>query len=489
MAITVTATQTGSTSAGVTLRVMVLTQAATSQTGATAAIASAQSGSITTTQTGSRVYGASVAFTTGTYTALGNTTSIDTIADNGEEDLTFKAAALTGTPGPTTLGYTSATGNGGIAMYEVLTAGTLTEDASAPAVASTTAATTVTTAAFTPPAGSLLVAMGVSQSNGSTVQLTVSGGGLQWVQKAAAGTGTNNYSGVWIAQVPATPAGIAVANTPTNVHATAGSVTGSWAGRTTVAGNLLVAVVTVAAATSCTATATTSGWSQAAGHGIEEPNSGTAHARAAIWTKTAAGSDAAPVFTSTLSGTGAMDCMLFELSSAVTGTPIDTSGVYASGASTLTLSGSTITATTAGNVAAAGEYAIAVVAQERAAAVSVWTDTGTGNNFGVWLSGNSVSSVLQTYIGSAISPPSGATLNDSGNFTTNTTAYGAAIVAVFAATPAGAITGGKVLTVPAGCETRIPMVRTPDAEGGEAWPGTNGPTRDLPASTTGRPRP
>ena len=209
-----------------------------------------------------------------------------------------------------------------------------------------------------------------------------------------------------------------------------------------------MAVVTVAAATSCTATATTSGWSQAAGHGIEEPNPRTAHARAAIWTKTAAGSDAAPVFTSTLSGTGAMDCMLFELSSAATTTPIDTSGVYASGSSTLTLSGSTITATTAGNVTAAGEYAIAVVAQERAAAVSVWTDTGTGNNFGVWLSGNRVSSVLQTYIGSVISPPSGATLNDSGNFTTNTTAYGAAIVAVFAATPAGAITGGKVLTVP-----------------------------------------
>jgi len=333
------------------------------------------------------------------------------------------------------------------AVYEVPPSGASTPvvDASSPALASNGSSVSITTATFLPPAGSVIVAMVVvgGSGGGSGITTTVSGGGLTWTQRAVApSTAVDQAASVWTATVPAASTGITVANLPVNVHATSGSVTGSWAGHTTTAGNLLVAAVTVAAATSCTATATSSSWSQAAGHGIEEPNSTTAHARAAIWTLTALGNDAAPTFTSTLSGTGAMDCMLLELTAANTTTPIDTSGVFASGSSTATLAAATFTATTTGNVAAAGEFAIAVFCQERAAGIWGWTDSGTGGYFGALLSGNNVSSVCQTYIGVAASPPSGATLNDKGQFSTDTTAYGAALVAVFSTTaaPAASVT-------------------------------------------------
>ena len=76
-------------------------------------------------------------------------------------------------------------------------------------------------------------------------------------------------------------------------------------------------------------------------------NSTTAagHVLAALWTKTAAGTDAAPVFSSTEAGTaGGMDCMLFELNGA-NGTT-DTSGSYSSsgsGTANGTLTGMTAT--------------------------------------------------------------------------------------------------------------------------------------------------
>jgi len=179
---------------------------------------------------------------------------------------------------------------------------------------------------------------------------------------------------------------------PVNTHATSGSVTGTWpTGSSQVAGRLLVAVVTSAAATSTAALNTPSGWTKQ----LEEPNSATAHSRSVIYTKTAAGGDSAPAFTSTLSGTGAMDCMLFELIGADTTTITDTSGVFASGSSSGTLANATFTATTSGTPHA-GSFAIAVFNQERAAANLTFADSGTG-----WtkiLNGNGVSSVCQTAI-------------------------------------------------------------------------------------------
>lgn len=218
--------------------------------------------------------------------------------------------------------------------------------------------------------------------------------------------------------------------TPVNTHSATGSVTGTWGTQQTrVAGHLLVAVVTCGASTSVTATATVSGWTNR----FEQPNTATAQVRVAIWTKTAAGADAAPVFTSTEVGTaGGMDCMLFELSGANTTTPIDVSGVFASGSGAGTV---TMTATTAA-LTSNGELAISCFAQEAAAAILTFNDTATTQGFSRLLNGNGVSSVLQTYIGIVNPNPAGLTLNDAGAFSTNTTAFGAGVVVAFAQAPA-----------------------------------------------------
>src|SRR5579864_8296411 len=211
MAITVTATQGGSTAAGMALRVFVLTQAAATQNGATANTlflgVTSFTLSITTTQTGSRVYGASAPTPSNTMTAAALTTLVDSVADgtNNEQYVTFKATSLTGTPGATTLGFTATSASSGpFAMAEIKTAGTLTEDASAPAVVSTTSTTTVTTASFTPPAGSLLVALVASDGGTGTTTMALSDtGGHTWAELVKNNAVAGDYAGVWIAQIAA----------------------------------------------------------------------------------------------------------------------------------------------------------------------------------------------------------------------------------------------------------------------------------------------
>src|SRR5260370_38281329 len=116
MAFTVTAPQGGASGRanGMALRVFVLTQAKTaaqqpggiSNTQLTAATSFTQS--VTTTQTGSRVYGASAVFPSNSATAAALTTVTDNVADgvNNAQHVTFKATSLTGTPAATTLGFT-----------------------------------------------------------------------------------------------------------------------------------------------------------------------------------------------------------------------------------------------------------------------------------------------------------------------------------------------------------------------------------------------
>ncbi len=216
--------------------------------------------------------------------------------------------------------------------------------------------------------------------------------------------------------------------TPATTHSATGSVAGTWGtGQVRSAGNLLVAVVSAAASTSVTATAcATAGWRNQ----LEAANTATAQVRAACWTKIATGADTAPTVTSTETGTaGGMDVMLFELNLAVGGSPIDVAAIYASGsvAGTPTLTASTVGVTTP------GEYAISCFAQERAAAVLTFTDSGTGGVFTKLLNGNGASSVLQTYIGAKAGPAVNTALNDAGAFSTNTTAFAAGFVIVFAA--------------------------------------------------------
>ena len=218
MAGTVTATQGGAsaTSNGMGLRVMVITGAlaVASQTGGSAgtnvASGTTYTLSITTTQANSRVYGAGTVFTGGVSSAAAAaTTLIDNFLDatNADNYVTWKATSLTGTPGATTLGYTNTanTGGTGPCAYEVMVSATLAEDGSGPAFASTTTATAVTTASFTPPGGSLLVAMVAANVGTGSETMTLSDtlGTLNWTEKArnTAGAG-NDYAGVWIADVP-----------------------------------------------------------------------------------------------------------------------------------------------------------------------------------------------------------------------------------------------------------------------------------------------
>ena len=211
MAITVTATQVGSPANGMALRIFILTgaAAAAAQTGAApSATFSTSVTSFTATgvvqQASSFIYGA-VIHGNSADTASGGTTVVDDIADatNGERYCTFKK--ITGvTAGSQALGTTAGSSTGGAAWLEALASGTLAEDtADAPAVASTTAATAITSASFTPPPGSLLVAL-VSADGGSGVNtVTVTGGGYAWTEKSKANGATNDYAGVWIADGPA----------------------------------------------------------------------------------------------------------------------------------------------------------------------------------------------------------------------------------------------------------------------------------------------
>lgn len=406
----------------------------------------------------------------GTYTAAANNTIDSQSADPDTWGAGFGRYTGTVTAGtPLTFGASGVNGScdyGTWACYEIQPSAagvTPAVDASSPALASATGAgvKTVTSASFTPPAGSVIAAMvcgGGSGSSGSfTMSVTdTSGLGLTWTQRAAGGaTVTDQDTFVFTTTVPGggnsgapplrrmnvsgsvtVPAAVWGIGTPVNATGASGSVTGSWpTGSSQTAGNLLVAVVTAGGTTSAASISTPSGWAKQ----IEEGNSATAHAIAAIYTKTAAGGDAAPTFTSTESGTaGGMDCLLLELGGANTSSPIDKSGVFASGSSTSTLASTTFTVTTSASVTAAGGYGIAVFAQERTAGNLTFTDAGTGWTKLV----NGVGASRNTQAAILVQPavPTGSTLNDHGAFSTTTSAFGAAIVAVVGVAPPGSTT-------------------------------------------------
>ena len=219
MAGTVTATQTGNTTGAGFLQVFVLDNAVVAGTPATAITyvpgTTAFSTSITTTQTGSFVFGAICEGNITTApTPLGNTTIYSSYTDSGDTNQysAFKTTTGTGTPGPTTVGSSStgASAGAGIAAMEVLASGgTLSVDASTPA--SVGNATNVqATASFSPPAGSVLLAVVVTNGTASgapTITMTGSGtlAGLTWTPGPDANAVTDGYYqavGVWYATVP-----------------------------------------------------------------------------------------------------------------------------------------------------------------------------------------------------------------------------------------------------------------------------------------------
>ena len=206
MAVTVTAAESGTTFNGILLRVRVLTGTAASQAGAataTQAGTAAHQASITTTVTGSQVYGALAEVGGTNFTGAAGTTIVDSQVDssNGGTWGSCKTTSATGTPGATTVGASAPSTAGGCALLEILPSGTITEDASSPVTAFTFVTTTITTASFTPPPGSLLVAM-VSADASTATTVTVSGGALTWTQQVVSQTTGNLYTGVWTAAVP-----------------------------------------------------------------------------------------------------------------------------------------------------------------------------------------------------------------------------------------------------------------------------------------------
>lgn len=204
MAITVTATQGGNTAPGMLLRVYALTGVSGTGASGSQAAAAAHSVTLTTTETGSLVYGAVVNGINSAITGVSGTTIIDDVIDatNSRAYASFVTSSPTVTPGSVTVG-SPVSYPGAAAALEILPGGTIAADASSPAAVSTTTATTLTTAAFSPPGNSLLLALaasdGVQYTGTVTMAVTNSGGALNWTP-AVFGNGSGNYyAGVWTA--------------------------------------------------------------------------------------------------------------------------------------------------------------------------------------------------------------------------------------------------------------------------------------------------
>jgi hypothetical protein len=217
---------------GVLLRVYALTGQAASPIGNTGSAAfhaasTVLAASITTTQTGSRVYGAlENNNTSGASSAQAGTTLVDDVPDglNSAQYLSCKTTSLTGTPGAATVGATNAFTSGSVALVEILPGTGLTEDLSSPPPVSSTSLTSVTSAWFAPPPGSLLVALFTAEGDGVNTQTAsiTDAAGLVWTQQKLACITASGLSGVWTAQVPPAP----VAPTNVNVNAPGVAATG-----------------------------------------------------------------------------------------------------------------------------------------------------------------------------------------------------------------------------------------------------------------------
>lgn len=200
--VTVTAASSGSGAAdGTMLALRVLNNASLTQNGATAANISATKpqGAITPHATGSFIYGSAIVgdgVTTAPSSPLANTTSLVSASDtsNGYAHAAFRSTAVTASTSSATYGYGSPTVTAGQANYVLVeflaSGGTLAEDASTPAAAYTAVATTITTASFTPPAGSVLAAMVTANTTGAaanTIALTDSASAYTWTELASVG--------------------------------------------------------------------------------------------------------------------------------------------------------------------------------------------------------------------------------------------------------------------------------------------------------------
>jgi hypothetical protein len=210
VALTVTATAGGAQSfANICLAVRVVNNASLTQPGATANSETATTPqlAITPHASGSLVYGSVLTGASSAgFTGLNaNTTSLfnGSLTGDGTWNFGLFKSAGTTTTSPATYGWTGASESSGtiyIAQAEILAAGgTIAEDASTPAVVSTSSAKTITTASFTPPAASVVVAMtGTDWTGGGTVTMTVTDSASAYNWSQLSGTGTGDLNSVWV---------------------------------------------------------------------------------------------------------------------------------------------------------------------------------------------------------------------------------------------------------------------------------------------------
>jgi hypothetical protein len=215
MSFTVTATESAAKANGMVMVLRVVTGAAAAQPGATAETsgtgATSASQAITPSGTGSLAYGALLGGNT-TLTALAaNSPFIEQLTQNSLRYVLFRYDSTTTSGTGITLGASSATTGLSIAVCEILAAPgqTLVEDASAPAVASSNLQL-LTSAAFTPPAGALLVLMlatnGITGNAASLISDT-SGLSLTWTERIKGNASGYGYAGIWTAQMPGVKSG------------------------------------------------------------------------------------------------------------------------------------------------------------------------------------------------------------------------------------------------------------------------------------------
>lgn len=210
------------------------------------------------------------------------------------------------------------------------------------------------------------------------------------------------------------------------VRSTGTTVTGTYS-QPPKAGNLLVAVIkagsTTSQSTAFSQAAGTTGWSSRAVSG----NAATFFSRVEVWSKVAAGADAAPSFNVFAAGTQASHVTIYEIFNP-NSVPIDVSGTAGSGSSSGSIASATIAASTSAAVAGSGEIGIYGYAGliPLTGATNSWT---RGSGFSASYNDASTSSQIHMADEFALAPASGAVLTDSPTITTFT-GYAASLIVV-----------------------------------------------------------
>ena len=174
----ITAALNGSIRPGGLLRTVVVTGQAASPIGAAAQLATAYQVAVTPTATNSLIYGSIIDNTAFTFNAA--TTAFDNVNDaaNSAQYGSFKSAALTTSGTPVTVGASAPSRvDGAVVAVEILAGSGLAEDGSAPPVVTNSAGSTLITAPFSPPPGSLILLLVAGLSSAATISDTM---GLTW---------------------------------------------------------------------------------------------------------------------------------------------------------------------------------------------------------------------------------------------------------------------------------------------------------------------